>query len=448
MRRSEPFYTNIASGYIDLASFDGPICDQVWGKTERPWFTVVQVSRMFFQPELGGLLHYNLKACEREILHKISLEFTVPEVRLKNPGAFKRLRWTRNLAHNIIEYVSLNIGQKELWRFDSVSLDYIKAFRANDDYYRLIGNIPELINPTQIDHEEGICLPSKTVWLPLDLQPEFIAVADQGEMKLTVKIRRMEDLIIVDDFLTGISRPVQRDDVVNNPQMNVTLVKDCHLFNSTHKTFPHLLRTALFNSTKTIKNTLSPTHFTEHVDVDSSGVVHCMYFGLRNIANPADHSNYSTIEPYLGLKYVDGMYVPGGVDFEWQRRDAPMIKIQAHFDSLHIPRDITWSIMNYYFEEKITTSNDPINSIRFMYEGSTRIHNTSDFFSQLHPYTVGGKIPKAPGYHMYCFGPSLNNIDCATNFGQLTNLLVRYELNSIDLKKFKAFVILHTYNNL
>ena len=47
---------------------------------------------------------------------------------------------------------------------------------------------------------------------------------------------------------------------------------------------------------------------------------------------------------------------------------------------------------------------------------------------------------------MYCFGPDMDQTDCATNFGQITNICARYDLNpDINSRDFEPFVILHTY---
>jgi Large eukaryotic DNA virus major capsid protein len=430
-------------GYIDLATisdFKDFHLSRILGVKTSPSYTTIQSTKDVGLSDYSSTHTFD---CSSSIIHKISLRFLLPEIRLKDPGNFKRLRWTRNLAHNLIEKISLKHDEKEVWTFDSISIDYINAFRKGDDYYRLIGNIPELINPTSISPEKGICLPSVAVHLPLDFQSQPIVFQGLNNASLVIKYRKIEDVLTVDDFLSGISRPVHETDLVSMPKILIALTEDHKLFD--RNAVPRLGK-QVFNSTN-IKMSEVGERFggkDSFIDLNAQGMVHCMYFGVRNISNLAEHSNYSAIDPYLQLKCIDGLYVPGGVDFEWKERDVPKNKIRAHLDSLYIMPDLVWTIMSYYDADEKEIRPNPIWFIKLFYEGSTRLCDRDDFFSQLHPYNIGGKIPAAPGYHMYCFSPDINKIDCVTNFNKLTIPAARYYLNrELNPAKFSAFAITH-----
>lgn len=428
--------TSHTSGYIDLNTLDFHSCPLL-GNNSTP-YTTVQTTKEIESQDGSSVLKLN---CSDSVIHKISLRFRLPEIRLKNLGTFKRLRWTRNLAHNLVELISLKINEKEVWKFDSISLDCINAFRKGDDYYRLIGNIPELINPTSISSEKGICLPSTTVYLPLDFQSQSIMGPGQDNAFLIIKYRKIEDVLIIDDFLSGVSRPVHETDLVSMPTIKIALTKSYKLFGEKHVPRPMKLT---FNSTNIDISELVIVGNGGLLWPKELGLVHCMYFGMRNKSNLAEHSNYSTIDPYLSLKCIDGLYVPGGVDFGWSVRDVSKNKIMAYLDSLYIMPDLVWTIVGYYDPNEKEIDPDPIHAIKLFYEGTTRLNDEADFFSKLHPYNVGGKVPTVPGYHMYCFGSDLNKIDCVTNFYRLTNTGVIYDLNSmVDSTKFDAFVITH-----
>jgi Large eukaryotic DNA virus major capsid protein/Major capsid protein N-terminus len=426
-------------GQIDLATYDQSIC-KIWER--KDWSSVGQIETK----GNGRSFVYNLNTRYiKDVIRGASLCFKLPKVVLKNPGNFKRLRWTRNLAHNLVNSILLTIDDNEMWKFTSISLDYITAFRKDDDYYRLIGNIPELINPTQINHEEGIILPSRTVYLPLDFQSNqevFVPVSNKP-IKLYVSFNEIENVLILDDFLNNISRPVCKTDIVNDVSLDVSLIKDLHMFTS------HIPRHILpdnwvFNSTVTMRAT-HETGF-DNISTRTHDLVHCMYFGVKNTSNSAEHSNYSTVEPYLQLKCINNEYVPAGVNFEGMGRDSPRDWVKSYLFNLSIQPDLAGTILSYYYCDEHPNIN-PIEKIRVIYNTSSlRVGGEASFFSQLHPYKVGGKMPTFPGYHMYCFGPNLNKIDCAVNFGALDSVHVKYKLNPVvDSSQFEPFVILHTY---
>jgi Large eukaryotic DNA virus major capsid protein len=438
------FSHHTTPGYIDLATisdFKDFHLSRALGVKTSPSYTTIQSTK---DVRLSDYSSTHTFDCSSSIIHKISLRFLLPEVKLKDPGNVRRLRWTRNLAHNLIERISLKNDEKEVWTFDSISIDYINAFRKGDDYYRLIGNIPELINPTSISPEKGICLPSMPVHLPLDFQSQPIMFKDLDNASLVIKYRRIEDVLIIDDFLSGISRPIHETDLVSMPKILTALTTDHKLFdrNSVPRPGKHVFNSTNIKMSKVEDDMLGRKY--SFIDLNERGMVHCMYFGVRNISNLAEHSNYSTIDPYLQLKCVDGLYVPGGVDFEWREGDVPKNKIKAYLDSLYIMPDLVWTIMNYYDADEKDIRPDPIYFIKLFYGGSTRLCDRDDFFSQLHPYNIGGKIPTAPGYHMYCFSPDINKIDCITNFSKLSIPTVRYYLNrELNPAKFSAFAIIH-----
>lgn len=451
---------NSTSGFIDLASFSGPINDQLRGLTEgkisqsivaQTTTNGLMRTETSSDSSFGQTITYNpANRYDRDLISGASLCFTLSEVELVNAGRFKRLRWTRNLAHNLIEYVRLTVNGSEAWRFDSISLDYIRAFRTNDDYKRLIGNIPELINPTQFDHEKGRKLPSGSVFLPLKQphQQYFLPspLNPHDIWNLEVKYRSFDQVLIVDDFLTGVSRPAEALDLTKLPKMNAQLMKDVSIFSKSFK--PKCPDNWLFDSTQLINESLGAGTSPVFLYINSSALVHTLYFGLRNINNPADHSNYSTSYPRLMLKYSNGELVPGGIDFESQESFTPLTQIEfrPYLNSVIIP-DLAGIICSYYGStEEIKSAGDPIDKINLFYEGTQRLNADAQFFSLIHPYNVGARIPVNLGYHMYCFGPDINKANCATNFGQITNICARYDLNpGINSRDFEPFVILHTY---
>jgi hypothetical protein len=66
-------------------------------------------------------------------------------------GSTEYLRWTHNLAHNMIDNMDLNFTQVTGASLDNFFLDFFAAFSVpggkRNAYDNMIGNIPDLVNP-------------------------------------------------------------------------------------------------------------------------------------------------------------------------------------------------------------------------------------------------------------------------------------------------------------
>ena len=106
------------------------------------------------------------------------VRITLPAVTLKATvdNADYRLRWCRQVGHNIIREASITFNDLQAERFDNYFLDFWSAFTVSAGkrtcYQNLIGNIADLIQP----HAPGETIPSMTLNVPLP----FFFTRDSG----------------------------------------------------------------------------------------------------------------------------------------------------------------------------------------------------------------------------------------------------------------------------
>lgn len=460
-------YSNATAGLIDLATFNGSLCEKIWGsdKGKLPLSTVCQTTPVYpsisdYESTKAGMfgktVKYRVGAFDRGEINRLTISFILPSVQVTNPGRYRRLRWTRNIAHNLVEYIKLLKGEREVWSFDPISLDFISAFREDDRYQQVIGNISQLIDPTSLDPEAGKVLPTFSVCLPLKLQSHqqhFLRANEKvsNNWTLEMKLRDWNEVLIVDDFSTGTSRSASLSDVIKIPELIIQPIQDIRIFSGS--TPPVYSATQLYSSSEITKEQLVQSELgLKTIRIASSSIVHTMYFGVKNTTNSADHSNYSTADPILNLKCIDGIMVPNGISFAPNSFEKIASQKECESYLLEIvPKDLAKLICKYRGEkhQNIIPARGPLERISMFYEETTRLDVMGEFLSYVHPYNVGAKLPADHGYYMYSFGPSIDNVDCATNFSGITNAGVYYRLNELCKdRSFEAFVILHTYHGM
>lgn len=98
------------------------------------------------------------------------LRVVIPKVTLLQGNQFGgdgRLRWTRNLMHNLIRECSISFNDLVAARFDNYHLDFWAAFTVPASktvgYDNMIGNVDSLIAP----HGVGDPLATRPLNLPL-----------------------------------------------------------------------------------------------------------------------------------------------------------------------------------------------------------------------------------------------------------------------------------------
>lgn len=398
--------SNITAGFVDLATFDelekymygGPHATAYFVRetTKATWFTQVPVvlSRASGQPGFDTEFSVSISRAGDYLL-STWLRLTTPALTARDaedPEQSLRIRWTRNLMHNLIREACISFNDLTAARFDNYHLDFWSAFTVpagkRTGYNNMIGNIDALTQPST-------SLPATTLNLPLP----FFYTRDSGvalptaalpynEMRITICTRRWEELLVVDvDSGPG---PVARQAVSGDVKETPTL-KDVQVWanyaivsNDERQMMGCGARDMLIEQvqTGTRQTYLAGGDSRPRFDLRFSHAIKALFFGVRNTTVPSEWSNYTSHTPALTSDSVDF----GGADMV-----------------------------------------DPIQATSLIYENTTRLSAMgSDYFSLVNPYYHAPSIPLETGYHMYSYSLDFVCLDPmgSTNYGKLTNVSI------------------------
>lgn len=418
--------SNVTSGFIDLATFDeiekymygGQDATAYFVRETRKstWFTMVPVvlSRAAGQPAFGQEWSVSISRAGDYLLHTW-LRMTTPEVTLSCCEGYEnlRLRWTRNLMHNIIRECCITFNDLVAARFDSYHLDFWAAFTVpagkRNGYNNMIGNVDSLVQP----HGPGVPIRPVTLNLPLP----FFYSRDSGvalptaalpynEMRINFSFRDWSDLLIV-QYAPGRgpcgcpdARCATLQDldgcggapVLGNTQVwaNYAIVS-----NDERKRMACAPRDILIEQVQTApRQTFAPaTNPTPCYDIRFSHAIKVIFFAVRNTTNSCEWSNYTTASPVIGGDGCMDFNPPGAVD--------------------------------------------PILQTSLIYENTNRLAQMgSDYFSLVNPWYHAPVIPLETGYHMYSYSLDFICLDPmgSTNYGKLTNVSVCPEASQGAIK--------------
>lgn len=409
--------SNVTSAFIDLATFDeiekylygGPDATAYFVRETRKstWFSQVPVvlSRASGSPAFGQEWSVSISRAGDYLLHTW-LRLQIPEVKLLYTGQGeahenKRLRWTRNLMHNMIRECCITFNDLVAARFDNYHLDFWAAFTVpkskRDGYNNMIGNVGSLTQPS---NELG----TATLNLPL---PFFYgrdsgvalptAALPYNEMRINFSMRDWQDLLILDN--TAEQDLEQRltinvgsgltDHIAAAPVLGVAQVWANYAIvsNDERKRMACAPRDILIEQVQTApRQTYAPsTNAQPSYDVRFSHAIKVLFFSVRNTTWKSEWSNYMTLSPKI------------------ESQGANIVNFTP------------------------TGSTDPILQTSLIYENTNRLAQMgSDYFSLVNPWFHAPSIPENSGYHMYSYSLDFMCLDPmgSTNFGKLTNVSI------------------------
>jgi len=404
--------SNITSGFIDIATYD-EIEKYMYGGDEAityfvrscrksTWFTQVPVllSRNNGNASFGQEWSVSVSRAGDYLIHT-TLRVTFPSVVLKTNnqfGADGRLRWTKNLLHNLIRECSISFNDLVAARFDNYHLDFWTAFTTDASkrvgYDNMIGNIHDYTSP----HGPGEEIPSLTFNLPL---PFFFtrssgvalptAAIPYNEMHINFEFRDWKDLLILDNTASTaaqVHQPLVGTDIDQAPVLKTVQVWANYAIvaNEERRKMGCTKRDILIEQVQTApRQTYNPsTNPNPNYDLRFSHAIKAMFFSVRNTTFHNQWSNYTTSSPVVRNTDTE-------VDYGSR---------YAH---------------------------DPIKDTSLIYENTNRFtHMGSDFFSFLNPWYHAPAIPLDTGYHLYSYSLDFFNLDPmgSTNYGKLANVSI------------------------
>lgn len=408
--------SNITSGFIDLATFD-ELEKYLYGGSsatayfvretmKSTWFTQVPVvlSTSTGVPSFNTSCSVNISRAG-DYLVAAWLRVNIPSVELSTGNQFGnngRLRWTRNLMHNLIIECSLSFNDLVAARFDNWHLDFWAAFTVPagklNGYKNMIGDFDDLTGP----HAPGAAnaIPAFTLNLPL---PFFFerdsgvalptAALPYNEMRINYSFRNWSDLLILDNIAapagTNPSQaPATTDLTGGAPVLGTvqTWANYAIVSNDERKRMACAPRNILIEQCQTAPpQTFAPGtggNANPSYDLRFSHAIKVIFFAVQNITVTPQWSNYTSATPVPGANTVN--FNPLGAV-------------------------------------------DPIVSTSLTYENTARLANMgSDYYSLVQPWYHAPVIPLETGYHMYSYSLDFICLDPkgSTNYGKLTNVSI------------------------
>ena len=411
--------SNLTSGFIDLATYDeqekylygGPDAVAYFVREIRKatWFTQVPVclSSRSGQPGFGQQWSVSISRAGDYLLHTwLSLQIGAVALTgaANNPlpgpqNGDRLLRWSRNLAHNLVQECAITFNDLVAARFDNYHLDFWAAFTVpeskKDGYNKMIGNLPELTNPaaSQLGVNAAPSLPAVKLNLPL---PFFFsrdsgmalptAALPYNEMRISFAFRNLSDLLTVDTYngATWTSAPVQQNQVTGADLSNVNVWANYAIVsNDERKKMACAPRDILIEQLQTAP-TQNLSGSAPQYDIRFSHSIKALFWACRNKSVSSCWSNYS--------------------------------------DQNSVPSPVSGLV------DPLLGAN-PLDNTSLIYENTQRLYQMpSDYFGLVNPWFHAPTIPHGEniGYNMYSYSLDFFAIDPmgSTNYGKLTNVSI------------------------
>jgi len=417
--------SNVTSGFIDLATFDelekymygGPDATAYFVRETRKatWFTQVPVSlsRASGNPAFNTEFSFSISRAGDYLLASW-LRLTTPTVTPNFTGsnaANLRIRWTRNLMHNIIRECSITFNDLVAARFDNYHLDFWSAFTVpagkRTGYNNMIGNFGDLTDPHSNvtgTVSAGPFLAPFTLNLPLPLfytRDSGVALPTAAlpynDMRVNFSFRDWTELLIIDDLSKTLVTTAGPNPIWSFPATsayitdsniqptNVQLWANYAIVsNDERKRMACAPRDILIEQVQTApRQTFTPaTNSVPSYDIRFSHAIKVFFFAARNTAVSSQWSNYTAGTPVPSASSVD------------------------------------------FYASAMT---DPVLQTSLIYENTNRLSQMgSDYYSLVNPWYHAPVIPLESGYHMYSYSLDFICLDPlgSTNYGKLTNVSI------------------------
>lgn len=426
---------NITPCFIDLATFDtldsymynGPDAYTMFVRQHKKcsWFAQTPVPLSAASGRVGFDTEWsvNISRAGDYLLHSW-ISVVTPVIKLsskfqesltqENNNQHLRMRWTRNLGHNLFKCFRITFNDMTAQQFDSYFLDFHAAFTVPASkrvgYDNMIGNYSDLTWPHSrkpvlvtgdnlpSTYAEVNTIPSRRLNVPLP----FFFTRDSGvalptaalpynTMEIHVQTRHWSELLIVDDISkvgTGVnpSRPAMEDDFEGccTPQLTDARVWANYavVSNDERKRMACGARDVLIEQVQSTPRQcvlVNSCDTCPRFDVRFSHAIKTLFTVVCNRTTKSEWSNYT-----------GGCPVPDSAVVDWNS------------DSM----------------------SSAIDAITLTYENTQRLAEMDvSYYSLIQPWYHAPAIPLETGYHMYNFSLDMASLDPqgSTNFGKLTN---------------------------
>jgi hypothetical protein len=502
------FNNSATKAFVDLATYDQPELAMYGGNDAITYFVRKLVKATWFAKAVTVL---SRGACVNSWSNSSDIDFTISRVgdymlynwlRIQLPavsstagvsgavsnaagmqGVSFSLRWTRNLAHHLIEdqQVTFNDLQADIKKnrffYDAWSAYNVPASKRVG-YDNMVGNVNALVNPLAeaVDpfspglYQQGT-LPAYTLNLPLhhpfsrDTGISLpTAALPYNEMKIKFSVKPWSQCLIVDapqvtvggtavnggsysnsafdgsvlyNILTqnfGASQPAVNTlpgglipvSTASQNALNSGLQIDCWatyaiVSNQERVRMGSCPRDMLVEQSQMVMGGRCTGTTENSTDIRFSYPMKTLFTLCQNTTNPAEHSNYTCGNPVVPLGVTPG--VPGAAT-------GAAVVAPTKLDNFRY-------------------STDPIKKISLFYENDSRFEFPNDYASLVEPFYANISIPEKTGYHGWNYALVPHSVDPtgSTNYGKLTNATVVCQYSNDLIDALSADAITVTLNN-
>lgn len=366
----------------------------------------------FGQKNLSALVNrsgdYVLEAWFRPLIPLVSLgtldsTLAPPAV----PDIFRdaKIRWTRNLAHNLILRCSLMFNELTIEEFDSQWLDFLSQCTIPGSkmvgYRNMIGDtaaytqyvapgLPlgrgsylNLLLPFWFSRDSGVALP--------------IAAIPLNDVRISYDLRDLRDLLVIYPGTLAVGGP----------------------------SGPGTGRAATLSDVVIFQQTTPPS-ITEAATFAHYAVVHNEE---RYRMGDAPRDILITQEQWLQASPFKDVSTSSSFDirishaimwFSWAAKNVTTTGEQSNYTTQPGP--------------DTSQARDPIKNSYLYYEAQVRLVAPSDYSSLVHPFIRFDRVPEETGYHYWSYalhpvGRDSLDPSFSTNFSKLTNVSMLYEMS-------------------
>lgn len=400
--------SNLPAGFIDLATFEeleailygGPMAYTPFVRANKKstWFTVMPATLTINSGNAEFNTEWSVRVTRAGdyMLHNW-LRIELPSVSINTTGnAFGvdgRLRWTRNLMHNLVEECSITFNDLRMGQINNFHLDFWSAFTVpagkRNGYDNMIGNVAILTNPIAVDPTSGgITLPAATLNLPLPLPHTRdsgvslpTAALPYNDIAINFRFRNWSDLLLLDNISTATTQNATSSDITTTPTISgrVTVWANYAIVsNDERRRMGKAPRDILIEQAQHNPAQTWTPGSSSQFNIRFSHAVKVLFFAARNRTVSNEWSNYTAASPVPSAS---------GVDFSPSNGADP------------------WTTISIYYENTPRLNEVPV-----------------DYYTLVAPFYHAVSIPLETGYHMYSYALRFIDIDPtgSTNHGKIT----------------------------
>jgi hypothetical protein len=307
-----PSFSNITSLYIDMATYDVRehymYSNEPKRYIEGPW-------ESHMTEAMRRIDSYSVRILNNpaDLLSYVFYDIKIPEIKCKHSD--KKIFWSKNLAHNICEFIHLYANDLRIISMSSYDLDchmnYNISKEKYDSYNYHIGNRDELTKPRDILNATTLSLPipfyfsKNRKYLPVSACYNNILTIrtlkrDWNQLVTMIDSKGNKSIPTLDDIVVSgeINLCVYGNYIMCNKELSKGIKESSRVFVTESYYNPPIggIGSRSWNDNKEIHNTY---------DLRVSGSVKTIFCSIRDVSSPNEWSIYLPSIKNISLSYEE-----------------------------------------------------------------------------------------------------------------------------------------------